>query len=265
VAAGLQAGGGRDVALVINDGPGDAAAAVFTTGAVKANPVLWSERTIADGRLRAVVLNSGGANHETGAEGFQLTHATAEQVAELAGISAFDVLVGSTGRTGGFGGTGGTEGTEPLEPLPDRERLLAGIIAAHAELREDGGDDAAHALGPAATPARQSSHTAPSGWTIGGLAEAGGSLTVITTDADADPDALDAVLHSIVQKPSSRMDRDNGSAANFTVALLASAASGVRPDPAEFAEAVRRICRDLGHPSPGPDRVPDPENSACVS
>src|SRR5690348_4330051 len=100
VAAGLKASGGLDVALVVNDGPRDAAAAVFTSNRCKANPVLWSERTAADGRLRAAVLNSGGANCYTGSEGFELTHATAEEVARLAGVSALDVLVCSTGLIG---------------------------------------------------------------------------------------------------------------------------------------------------------------------
>ena len=100
VAAGLKASGGRDVALVVNDGPRDAAAAVFTSNRCKANPVLWSERAAGDGRLAAVVLNSGGANCYTGPEGFATTHATAEQVAAGLGAGAFDVLFCSTGPFG---------------------------------------------------------------------------------------------------------------------------------------------------------------------
>ncbi len=118
VAAGLKSSGGLDVALVVNDGPNDAAASVFTSNRCKANPVLWSERAIADGRLRAVVLNSGGANCYTGPEGFQLTHATAEKVAELGGLSAFDVLVCSTAD----------------RPMFDRDHMLAGVEAAQAAL-----------------------------------------------------------------------------------------------------------------------------------
>src|SRR6266705_968770 len=98
--AGLKASGGPDVALVVNDGPRDSAAAVFTSNRCKANPVLWSERAAADGRLRAVVLNSGGANCYTGPEGFATSHATAEQVAEGLDIAALDVVVCSTGLIG---------------------------------------------------------------------------------------------------------------------------------------------------------------------
>jgi len=93
VAAGLKRSGGRDVALVVNDGPSDAAAAVFTRNRVQAAPVLWSRQAIAGGRLRAVVLNSGGANACTGPAGFADTHATAECVATALDIGAGDVAV----------------------------------------------------------------------------------------------------------------------------------------------------------------------------
>ena len=83
VAAGIKASGAPDLTLVVNEGPLDSAAAVFTTNKVKAAPVLWSQQAVSDNRLRAVVLNSGGANACTGPEGFQDTHRTAEYVAEI--------------------------------------------------------------------------------------------------------------------------------------------------------------------------------------
>ena len=110
-----EASGGRDVALVVNDGPSDAAAAVFTRNRVQAAPVLWSRQAIADGRLRAVVLNSGGANACTGPAGFADTHATAECVATALDIGAGDVAVCSTGLIG--------------ERLP-MDALLAGVTRA---------------------------------------------------------------------------------------------------------------------------------------
>jgi glutamate N-acetyltransferase/amino-acid N-acetyltransferase len=100
VAAGLKTSGGLDVALVVNDGPGAAVAAVYTANRCKANPVLWSERVTSDGVARAVVLNSGGANCYTGPAGFATTHASAEQVADLTGVDAGDVVVCSTGLIG---------------------------------------------------------------------------------------------------------------------------------------------------------------------
>src|ERR1700745_3618845 len=90
VTAGLKASGGKDVALVVNDGPTFDSASVFTANRCKANPVLWSQEVVKDGVVRAVVLNSGGANCYTGPEGFQTTHAVAEQVAAGLGFGALD-------------------------------------------------------------------------------------------------------------------------------------------------------------------------------
>ena len=100
VAAGLKSSGDPDVAVVLNHGPDDAAAAVFTTNRFPAAPVLWSRQVLAGERARAVVLNSGGANACTGPEGFQDTHATAEHAAAELGIGAIDVAVASTGLIG---------------------------------------------------------------------------------------------------------------------------------------------------------------------
>src|SRR5690606_6046414 len=119
LAAGLKSTGKEDVALVVNDGPRDTAAAVFTANRVQAAPVLWSREAVADGRARAVVLNSGGANACTGPEGFQDTHRTAEHVAAQLDLSAQDVLVCSTGLIG--------------ERLP-MDLLLDGVTAAAGQL-----------------------------------------------------------------------------------------------------------------------------------
>ena len=81
IAAGIKKSGAPDLALVFNEGPDYSAAAVFTRNQVKAAPVLWTSQAITTGRLRAVLLNSGGANACTGPGGFQDTHATAEAVA----------------------------------------------------------------------------------------------------------------------------------------------------------------------------------------
>jgi glutamate N-acetyltransferase/amino-acid N-acetyltransferase len=245
VAAGLKSFAGSneesaplDVALVINDGPNDAAAVVFTSNRCKANPVLWSERAVADGRLRAAVLNSGGANCYTGPDGFALTHATAEEVARLAGISALDVLVCSTGLIG---------------PMFDRKHMLAGVVAAAEALSPTGGEGAAHAIMTTDTVAKQAVHRSPAGWAIGGMAKGAGMLApalatmlvVITTDADVAAAGCDAALRAATRITFDRLDSDGCQSTNDTVALLASGASGVAPDPAEFAEAVRGVCFDL--------------------
>ena len=179
VAAGLKTSGNPDVALVVNDGPLDAAAAVFTANRVKAAPVLWTQQVIADGRLRAVILNSGGANACTGPDGFADTHRTAEHVAAALGIGAGEVGVCSTGLIG--------------ERLP-MDRLLGGADAAVAALAVHGGPAAAEAIRTTDTVAKQDAVTHPGGWVVGGMAKGAGMLapslatmlSVITTDAVAD-------------------------------------------------------------------------------
>lgn len=238
VAAGIKSSGAPDVALVVNDGPSDAAAAVFTSNRCQANPVIWSRAVIGDGRVRAVVLNSGGANCYTGSEGFVTTHLTAEEVARLLDVSAGDVLVCSTGLIG--------------QLLP-RDRLLAGVGAAVAALAADGGPDAARAIMTTDTVPKTAELVSPAGWSVGGMAKGAGMLApalatmlvVLTTDAEVDAAGLDAALRAATRVTFDRLDSDGCQSTNDTVALLGSGASGVRPDPAELAEAVRAVCHDL--------------------
>ena len=237
VPAGLKSTGARDIALVVNRGPKQAAAAVFTSNRAKANPVIWSEQAIADGVVSAVVLNSGGANCYTGSRGFQVTHSTAERVASLLGGSAGDVLVCSTGLIG--------------EQL-DLEKVTAGVDAAHAALSAAGGDDAANAIITTDTHAKQGV-VHRDGWSLGGMAKGAGMLApglatmlvVITTDADLDSAALDRALRASTRVTFDRLDSDGCMSTNDTVALLASGASGVVPDEEEFTAALRELCLDL--------------------
>ncbi|NAZ76013.1 bifunctional glutamate N-acetyltransferase/amino-acid acetyltransferase ArgJ [Kineococcus sp. T13] len=240
--AGLKASGRPDVALVVNDGPLDAAAAVYTSNRCKAHPVLWSERASADGHLKAVVLNSGGANCFTGPQGFQTTHATAELVGELVGAGAADVVVCSTGLIG--------------VQLP-RDALLSGVRAAHAALATDGGTAAATAIMTTDTVSKQAiaTGTGPDGtaFTVGGMAKGAGMLApglatmlvVVTTDAVAEPADLDRALRSATRTTFDRVDSDGCTSTNDTVVLMASGASGVRPEPGALDEAVRSVCADL--------------------
>ena len=238
VAAGLKVSGGRDVALVVNDGPSDAAAAVFTTNRVKAAPVLWSQQVIADGRLRAVVLNAGGANACTGPAGFADTHRTAEHAAATLGIGAGEVAVCSTGLIG-----------ERL-PMPE---LLAGVDAAAAELTDGGGPDAAEAIRTTDTVAKQEVFRHADGWTVGGMAKGAGMLApglatmlcVITTDAAADAATLDAALREATRRTFDRLDSDGCMSTNDTVLLLSSGASGMTPEPADLARALDQVCKHL--------------------
>jgi glutamate N-acetyltransferase/amino-acid N-acetyltransferase len=238
IAAGLKASGAPDVALVVNDGPLDAAAAVFTGNRVKAAPVVWTEQVVRDGRVTAVVLNSGGANACTGPDGFADTHATAEHVATTLAHSGADVAVCSTGLIG--------------ERLPMRE-LLAGIDVAATALSTDGGTDAAEAIRTTDTRAKQDVFRNPAGWTVGGMAKGAGMLApalatmlcVITTDAVVEPATLDAALRSATKYTFDRLDSDGCMSTNDTVLVLASGASGVAADPDDFAAALEQVCKHL--------------------
>jgi len=235
VEAGLKHSGGKDLALVQNLGPRQAAAVVFTSNRAKANPIIWSQQVIADGQVAAIVLNSGGANCYTGAQGFQTTHATAEAVAEKLGVSAGDVLVCSTGLIG--------------EQLP-LDKILAAIET--TELDKDGGVDASLAIMTTDSKPKRSQIDGD-GWRIGGMAKGAGMLApglatmlvVITTDADLPSDALDAALRAATRVTFDRLDSDGCMSTNDQVSLLASGASGVVPDIAEFTAAVTAICTDL--------------------
>ena len=237
VKAGLKKNGNPDLALVQNLGPKFTAAAVFTTNRCQANPVIWSKEVIKDGQLVATVLNSGGANCYTGAEGFQTTHATAEKVGEVLGCGAGDVLVCSTGLIG--------------DQL-DRNKVLDGVVAASASLSSDGGQDAATAIMTTDSVSKTAAVTRGE-WSVGGMAKGAGMLApglatmlvVVTTDADLPSDVLDRALRAATRVTFDRLDSDGCMSTNDTVTLMASGASGVSPSEAEFTEALTEVCRDL--------------------
>ena len=239
VTAGLKSSGASDLALVVNDGPRHDAACVFTKNRCLANPVLWSQQVIKDGVARAIVLNSGGANCYTGPEGFQTTHAVAEQVATRIGVGAGDVLVCSTGLIG---------------LANPRERLLAGVDAAYAVLGDDParGEDAARAIMTTDSVPKQTL-VQEDGWSLAGMAKGAGMLApqlatmlvVLTTDAAVDADVLDRALRAATRVSFDRLDSDGCMSTNDTVAVLASGASGVAPDESAITDALTRACTDL--------------------
>ncbi|MFJ5926747.1 bifunctional glutamate N-acetyltransferase/amino-acid acetyltransferase ArgJ [Kitasatospora sp. NPDC092948] len=238
VTAGIKASGTPDLALVVNDGPQHAAAGVFTSNRVHAAPVKWSRQVLKDGELTAVVLNSGGANACTGPEGFQDTHATAEKVAAELGVGAIDVAVCSTGLIG--------------VRLP-MDKLLPGIEQAVEALSATGGEEAAIAIKTTDSVHKTAQVTSPAGWTVGGMAKGAGMLApglatmlvVLTTDAVVESAQLDAALRDATRTTFDRVDSDGCMSTNDTVLLLASGASELAPDQAEFAEAVRTVSADL--------------------
>ena len=242
VTAGLKQSGKPDVALVVNDGPRFDAAGVFTSNRVKAAPVRWCEALFgADqgpgAQLSAVILNSGGANACTGAEGYQDTVATAEHVGSVLSLPASRVAVASTGLIG--------------MRLP-MDLLLTGVGEAHRALSAEGGPEAAVAIMTTDTVPKTVVVPGP-GFTVGGMAKGAGMLApglatmlvVLTTDAVADGATLDTALRRATRVSFDRLDSDGAMSTNDTVLLLASGASGTEPSPEQLAAAVTRACTDL--------------------
>jgi glutamate N-acetyltransferase/amino-acid N-acetyltransferase len=236
VTAGLKPSGNPDLALVVNDGPDHHAAAVFTSNRVVAAPVVWSRQVVSDGRVDAVVLNSGGANACTGDQGFQDSHRTAEEVASTLGLSAADVVVCSTGLIG--------------ELLP-MDKVLAGVGTAAAAL-EASGHAAAEAILTTDTHAKTATHTGD-GWSVWGMAKGAGMLApslatmlvVLMTDAATDAATLDEGLRSATDTTFDRIDSDGCQSTNDTVLLMSSGASGIAVDAPVLTEAVTAVCADL--------------------
>jgi glutamate N-acetyltransferase/amino-acid N-acetyltransferase len=237
VKAGIKASGNHDVALVINDGPNKNAAAVFTRNRFQAAPVQWSMQAVKDGRLDAVVLNSGGANACTGPQGFIDTHRTAEYVAEALGVSAGDVAVCSTGLIG--------------ELLP-MDALLGGVDTATQALSTDGGANAALAIMTTDTHSK-TAVVSGEGFVVGGMAKGAGMLApglatmlvVITTDAVLDQAVLETATRSAVSTTFERIDSDGCMSTNDTVIVMSSGASGTSVSPEDFEVALNQVCTDL--------------------
>ncbi|GFG69738.1 bifunctional glutamate N-acetyltransferase/amino-acid acetyltransferase ArgJ [Mycolicibacter senuensis] len=245
IAAGIKASGAPDLALVFNEGPDYAAAGVFTSNQVKAAPVLWSQQVLKSARLRAVILNSGGANACTGPGGFADTHATAEAVAAALSewgteTGAVEVAVCSTGLIG--------------DRLP-MDKLLAGVTDVVQEMAGGlvGGDEAARAIMTTDTVPKQVALHHADNWTLGGMAKGAGMLApslatmlvVLTTDAKADAAALDAALRRAAALTFDRLDIDGSCSTNDTVLLLASGASEITPSQDDLDAAVLAACDDL--------------------
>jgi len=245
IAAGIKASGAPDLALVVNEGPDHAAAGVFTRNKVKAAPVLWSAQVLTTGRLRAVILNSGGANACTGPAGFQDVHATAEAVAAALSdwgtdTGAIEVAVCSTGLIG--------------DRLP-MDKVLAGVTELVHEMAGGltGGEEAARAIMTTDTVPKQVALHHADRWTVGGMAKGAGMLApslatmlcVLTTDAVADPAALDRALRRATARTFDRLDVDGSCSTNDTVLILSSGASEIAPSQDELDAAVLAVCDDL--------------------
>ena len=238
VAAGLKTTGAKDLALVVNQGPTFDSASVFTANRCKANPILWSQEVVKDGTVRAVVLNSGGANCYTGPDGFQTTHAVAEKVAERARHRRHRRrrLLDRPDRPG----------QRPRRPARRRR------APPRPRCRPTGEPQAAEAIMTTDSVSKQVV-VEGAGWSIGGMAKGAGMLApalatmlvVITTDAVVPAAELDAALRAATRVSFDRLDSDGCMSTNDTVTVMASGASGITPTPEDFTAALTQACTDL--------------------
>lgn len=236
VPAGIKSSGAKDLALIVNTGRKKNGAAVFTKNRVTAAPVIWSKQVVSDGRIDAVIINSGGANACTGPEGFLDTHRTAEHVASLLAISAGDVAVCSTGLIG--------------ERLP-MEKIFAGADEAKNLLAAESWPAAAEAI------MTTDSHHKIATYAIGdvnfvGIAKGAGMLApalatmicIIATDAETTSEDLQAALSEATAMTFDRIDSDGCTSTNDSVITLASGEAGALSR-SELTQGLTKICRDL--------------------
>ena len=246
VSAGIKKAGKPDVALLVAD-HSVPAAAVYTTNAVAAAPVVVSRAHTAHGQVRAAVINSGNANACTGADGLVAAHATAAAVGEAIGCSADEVVVSSTGVIG--------------VPLP-LDKVLAGVAQAASELSQDSGPAAAEAILTTDTFTKQcavSLRIAGHTYVVGGMAKGSGMiqpnmatmLAFVTTDAPLTSGACDAALRSATARTFNRITVDSDTSTNDMCLLLASGDAGGDPigvhDPRydAIAAAIHHVCGGL--------------------
>ena len=243
-AAGVEAGisaveGKKDLALVVNNGPLDMAAGVFTSNRFCAAPVQWTRKIVADGHVKASSLIPE-AQTRAPAAGYEQSKATAQKVAALVGAKDSDIAVCSTGLIG------------ELLPL---DHVLSGADKAFAALADtaQAGADASHAIMTTDTKPKTVELEGSNGFRVGGMVKGSGMiapqlatmLCVITTDAVVSAGQLQAALNTGVEMSFNRIDVDGCMSTNDTVLLLASGASGIEPDPDEFNELVAQATASL--------------------
>ena len=235
-AAGLKSSGALDLTLIVNQGPSNWASAVFTSNQVIAAPVIWSKEVIKGSSVRAVVLNSGGANACTGPQGFQDTHKSAEHVASLLQHSSAEVFVCSTGMIGEF--------------LP-MDKILSGLDVVAANLGNDSLADCAQAIMTTDSVPKISTVNS-SGAQMSGIAKGAGMLApalatmlcVIMTDAVV-PNSAKSIFETIVDKTFNRIDSDGCTSTNDSILLMSSGASQVQLTDEEFSAMLQEVCASL--------------------
>jgi len=234
--AGLKSTGALDLTLISNTGPSFFGTAVFTSNKVIAAPVIWSRQVVKGQVVRAVVLNSGGANACTGPQGFADTHKTAEKVGELLNVSSGEVVVCSTGLIG--------------ELLP-MEKIITGLEKISPLLNTDSLQECAQAIMTTDSVPKITQATLGS-VQVAGIAKGAGMLapalatmlSVVMTDAVVSDNA-GAIFAKVTDRTYNRIDSDGCTSTNDTVLFMASGASGQSLSDAELEGLLMNVCGSL--------------------
>jgi glutamate N-acetyltransferase/amino-acid N-acetyltransferase len=234
--AGLKSTGALDLTLISNTGPSFFGTAVFTSNKVVAAPVIWSRQVVKGQVVRAVVLNSGGANACTGPQGFADTHKTAEKVGELLNVSSGEVVVCSTGLIG--------------ELLP-MEKIVAGLEKIAPGLNTDSLQECAQAI-MTTDSVPKIAQAALGNVQVAGIAKGAGMLapalatmlSVVMTDGLVSENAS-AIFAKVTDRTYNRIDSDGCTSTNDTVLFMASGASGQSLSDAELEDLLMNVCGSL--------------------
>ncbi len=237
VAAGIKSSGALDLTIIENFGPLHVSAGVFTSNKVVAAPVTWTKQIVKGGAIRAVLLNSGGANACTGPQGFSDTHLSAETVANALKISSSEVAVCSTGLIG--------------ELLP-MQKIITGIDQISRSMTSDSIENSARAIMTTDTKPKIATASVRNS-VISGIAKGAGMLapalatmlSVVMTDAIVDPANIQEIFTRVCDRTYNRIDSDGCTSTNDTVLFLASGSSGEHISDVEIESALMEVCGSL--------------------
>ncbi len=206
----------NDTALIYSEKP-CAAAGVFTQNRVKAESVKLTKKNIADGRIQAVIANSGNANCCTGEQGAKTAYKMACLAGNALGVKPEDVAVCSTGVIG--------------SQLPV-EKIEAKISELAEGLSKKGHEEARVAIMTTDTKYKECAVEFELGGKtcrMGTMCKGSGMihinlgtmLSFITTDAAISPEMIDRALRESIKGTYNCVSVDGDTSTNDTLILLA--------------------------------------------
>ncbi len=235
----------RDLALIFCEKK-CTAAAVYTSNLVKSSPITVTKKNLEDGFAQAVIVNSGNAN-TCNADGMEKAEMMCSLAAKELGISAGDIIVGSTGVIGQ---------TLPIEPIAE------GMAQLVSELSRDGSANAAEAIMTTDTvPKEVAVETTVGGKTVrvGGISKGSGMihpnmatmLCFVTTDAAVSAELLQKAVKTAADLTFNMISIDGDTSTNDTLSVMASGLAEndeiteENEDYQSFLEALTAVCREL--------------------